>query len=193
MLAHFWLFLVSWSHLIKLFLSCKTGSKLFLKIFGGHKSFLWGHWTSGNVSSGFQSQSGQPYSSLAEAYVLHVPWDSPLVWHLPPLGGPHGSWAISSTYLQGIGGTWNWERSCHCSQYQIRQARCSTDSVIQAQLVLSFHLVGHVWKLMKNWLQEWAKSNVTFKTLAPTFTYHKSAKGSFHPFPQISWTPQINE
>ena len=28
--------------------------------------------TSGDVSSGFQSQSGQPYSSLAEAYVLHL-------------------------------------------------------------------------------------------------------------------------
>ena len=26
-------------------------------------------WTSGDVSSGFQSQNGQPYSSLAEAYV----------------------------------------------------------------------------------------------------------------------------
>ena len=30
-------------------------------------------WTCGDVSSGFQSQSGQPYSSLAEAYVLHIP------------------------------------------------------------------------------------------------------------------------
>ena len=39
-------------------------------------------WTSSDISSGFQSQSGQPYSHLAEAYVLHVPWDSPLVWHL---------------------------------------------------------------------------------------------------------------
>ena len=29
-------------------------------------------WTSGDVSSGFQSQSGQPYSCLVEAYVLHV-------------------------------------------------------------------------------------------------------------------------
>ena len=27
---------------------------------------------SGDVSSGFQSQSGQPYLRLAEAYVLHV-------------------------------------------------------------------------------------------------------------------------
>ena len=29
--------------------------------------------TSGDVSSGFQSQSGQPYSHLAEVYVLHIP------------------------------------------------------------------------------------------------------------------------
>ena len=34
-------------------------------------------------SSGFQGLSGQPYSHLAEAYVLHIPWDTPLVWHLP--------------------------------------------------------------------------------------------------------------
>ena len=38
--------------------------------------------TSGDVSSGFQSQSGQPYLSLTEVYMLHVPRDSPLVWHL---------------------------------------------------------------------------------------------------------------
>ena len=29
-------------------------------------------WSSGDVSSGFQSHSGQPYSRLAEAYVFHV-------------------------------------------------------------------------------------------------------------------------
>ena len=29
-------------------------------------------WTSGDVSSGFQSQSGQPYSHLAEAYVRRM-------------------------------------------------------------------------------------------------------------------------
>ena len=38
-------------------------------------------WTSG-VSSGFQSQNGQPYLHLAEAYVMYVPPDSPLVQHL---------------------------------------------------------------------------------------------------------------
>ena len=30
------------------------------------------YWTSGDVSSGFQSQSGQPYSHLAETYILHI-------------------------------------------------------------------------------------------------------------------------
>ena len=30
-------------------------------------------------TSGFQSQSGQPYSCLAELYVMYVPRDSPLV------------------------------------------------------------------------------------------------------------------
>ena len=35
--------------------------------------------TSGDVSSGFQSQSGQPYSNFVEAY---IPWDSPVVRHL---------------------------------------------------------------------------------------------------------------
>ena len=39
-------------------------------------------WTSGDVSSGFQSQSEQPYLHLVEAYMLHIPRDSPLVQHL---------------------------------------------------------------------------------------------------------------
>ena len=40
-------------------------------------------WTFGDISSGFQSQSGQPYSHLAEAYTIYVPCVSPLVRHLP--------------------------------------------------------------------------------------------------------------
>ena len=52
-----------------------------------HKSFFVGplillFWTSGDVSSGFQNQSGQPYLHLVEVYVLHVPEISPLVPHL---------------------------------------------------------------------------------------------------------------
>ena len=40
-------------------------------------------WTSGDVSSLFQSHNGQSYSHLVEAYVLQIPRDSPLVRHLP--------------------------------------------------------------------------------------------------------------
>ena len=36
----------------------------------------------GDVFSAFQTQSGQPYSHLAEAYVMYVPRDSHLVRHL---------------------------------------------------------------------------------------------------------------
>ena len=40
-------------------------------------------WISGDVSSGFQSQSGFCLiSNFAEEYVIYVPWDSPLVRHL---------------------------------------------------------------------------------------------------------------
>ena len=38
-----------------------------------------------------------------------------------PLGGQHGSQAISSTYLRGIGGNQNQELSCRRSQCEIRQ------------------------------------------------------------------------
>ena len=48
-----------------------------------------------------------PYSSLAEAYVLHYTFPEIHLWcdTCQPLGGQHGSRAVSSTYLQGIGGT----------------------------------------------------------------------------------------
>ena len=62
-------------------------------------------WTSGDISFGCQSQSGQPYSHLVEAYVLHIPWDSPLVQH------PLTSWSaepFSSMCLwTSFGGAWN--------------------------------------------------------------------------------------
>ena len=48
-----------------------------------------------------------PYSSLAEAYMLRYTFPEIHLWGDTcwPLGGQHGSWAVSSTYLQGIGGT----------------------------------------------------------------------------------------
>ena len=53
-------------------------------------------WISSDVSSGFQSQSGQPYSCLAEVYVLHIPWDLPLVQHLQTSWQP--AWQLSHLF-----------------------------------------------------------------------------------------------
>ena len=49
-----------------------------LKVFGGHTSFLGSlvplFWICGDVPSGFQSQTGLPYSHCGgECYVLHLP------------------------------------------------------------------------------------------------------------------------
>ena len=41
-----------------------------MSIFGATDTSVW---TSGNVSSGFKSQSGQPYLHLVEAYVIYIP------------------------------------------------------------------------------------------------------------------------
>ena len=64
-----------------------------------------------------------PYLSIVEAYVLHYTFPEIHLWcdTCWPLGGQHGSWAVSSTYLQGIGGSRNWELSCRHSQCEIRQ------------------------------------------------------------------------
>ena len=64
-----------------------------------------------------------PYLSLAEAYVLHYTFPEIHLWcdTCRPLGSQHGSWAICSTYLGGIGWTRNQELSCRHSQCEIRQ------------------------------------------------------------------------
>ena len=59
-------------------------------------------WTSGDVSSGFQSQSGQPYSCLAEVYVS-LRFTSGATAAVPFVANTVGE--PSSTYLRGIGGT----------------------------------------------------------------------------------------
>ena len=54
-----------------------------------------------------------PYSSLVEAYMLHYMFPEIHLWcdTCRPLGSQHGSQAVSSTYLWGIGGTRNRELS----------------------------------------------------------------------------------
>ena len=44
-----------------------------LKVFGGHMSFFWAlSWISGDVSSGFQSQSGFCLIRIAEVNVMYI-------------------------------------------------------------------------------------------------------------------------
>ena len=92
----------------------------FKKNFGGHKSFSCGAtWTSGDVSSGFQSQSGQPYLHLAEVYVIYVLRDSPLVWHLltswlPASHFPHMHVSAEVGYRPGL--------KCETSHSEVRRA-----------------------------------------------------------------------
>ena len=51
-------------------------------------------WTTGDISCWFQSQNGQHYLHLMEAYMLHILWDLPLVWHLLTSWWPACSWAV---------------------------------------------------------------------------------------------------
>ena len=98
----------------------------FLKNFWRTRVFFMGplmplFWISGDVSSGFQSQHWQLYLHLAEVYVLHVPWDSPLVQHLPTSQWPAWQLSQSSPHtckqaLVGLG----WETYCSTG-------KCSTD------------------------------------------------------------------
>ena len=88
-----------------------------LQIFGRHESFLWGHWYPYFgllVTSplGFKARVGSALFELSRGMhvTLQIPSDSHLVRHtLTSRCGQHGGWAVSSTYLQGIGGTRNRE------------------------------------------------------------------------------------
>ena len=114
--------------------------QFFLKNFGGHESFLWGHWYPildfwWCLLWVSKQEWVLHYLSLVEVYMLCYTFPEIRLWcdTCWPVGGQHGSQAISSTYLQGIGGTWNQELSCRRSQCEIRQARCSTDWAIPSR------------------------------------------------------------
>ena len=62
----------------------------FKNFFGGHESFLWGHWYPyfGLLVTSPLGFKARVHSALFElsrgvCVMLHIPWDSPLVWHLP--------------------------------------------------------------------------------------------------------------
>ena len=72
-------------------------------MFGGHMLFLWGHWypcfallVMSPLS--FKARVGNLICTWHLAYVLHVSWDAPLVWHLPISWQP--AWLASSSLPQ---------------------------------------------------------------------------------------------
>ena len=75
-----------------------------------------------------QSQSGQPYLHLVETYVLHVPWDSTLVWHLLTSWQP--IWQLSRSL----------PHTCELALVRFETGtygaadKCSTDWAMPAQL-----------------------------------------------------------
>ena len=117
----------------------RTTFFFFPKKFGGHESFLWGHWypcfwTSDDVSSGFQSQSGQPYLHLVEAYILHILWDSPLVWHLLTSWQP--AWQLS----QSLPYTWNQALVGIKQETYHSTGECSIDLAMPGSLPMNIFL-----------------------------------------------------
>ena len=66
-------------------------------------------WTSVDVSYGFPSRNGQPYSYLVEVYMLFTSGVTPADLLMASMAE-----SVSSTYLRaGIGGTRNWDLSHH--------------------------------------------------------------------------------
>ena len=83
----------------------------------------------------FQSQIGQLHLHLAEAYMIHVPWDSPLVQHLPT------SWqwshSLSHTCEQALVGL---ETGIYCAA----TSKCKTRQTLY-QLSWAILTVKIVW------------------------------------------------
>ena len=129
---------------------------------------MWGHWYPyfGLLATS-KPQWVLSYSSLAEAYMLRYMFPEIHFWcnTCRPLGGQHDSWAISSTYLQGIGGTQNRELSCRHSQCEIRQARRSTDWGISGRLILDKPTLG----ICKMWVYDFTSSLLCILKLARQF------------------------
>ena len=97
-------------------------------------------WTSGDISSGFQSQGGQPYLHLAKAYVLHVPWDSPLVWHLLDLlvTSMVAEPSLPRTCEELVGLK---TRSCHAAAHSVRSGRPDALPTELSKETLTFNLL----------------------------------------------------
>ena len=75
-------------------------------------------WTSGDVSSGFPNQSGQPYSHLPEKYAIYIPETHLWCYTCQSLGSQNGSQAFQQRQDAGF----NQETSCIACRRAYHQA-----------------------------------------------------------------------
>ena len=118
-------------------------SSFFKKIFGGHKSLLWGHWYPYFgllVTSplGFKARVGSALFELSGGIrvTLHIPWDSPLVRHLPTSWRP--AWQLSCLFHIPARHWWDSKLGAIMSPLMVWDQADTTDWAIPARL--------HVWK-----------------------------------------------
>ena len=93
----------------------------FFKVFGGHMSFFWGHWYpcfGFLVMSplGFKARVGSAlFTIFAEANVMYIPQDSPLVLHLPTSWWPARSQSLPHMHVQRCNRTNRRRTRYHCA------------------------------------------------------------------------------
>ena len=134
-----------------------TVKSVFFKItFGGHKSFLLGHWYPCFgllVTSplGFKARVGSLIHALADVYVLHIPWYSPMVLHLLTFCGPawQPSHSLPHTCEQTMAGL---ETGIYCVT---AEGRCSTDWAMSAQFCQSNLTENFLSCIHTNWALLW--------------------------------------
>ena len=103
----------------------------FFKVFGGHMSFFWGHWYpcfGFLVMSplGFKARvSSALFAIFAEANVMYIPQDSPLVLHLPTSWWPACSRSLPHMHVQ----RWDLAQIRTCNRMNRRRTRyhCASD------------------------------------------------------------------
>ena len=146
--------------------------------------------------SGFQSQSGQPYSHFANVYVLHAPRDSPLVSRVTPadlLAASMVAKLISSIYLwAGIGGAAD-EHSTDWADSALVVIGFLDNRQIHKLHEKNVPLPGHLmhWSLNRLWIDDDVDLNSSYKVLnlnqmilltttsGQYFTSLKSVEGHF--------------
>ena len=122
--------------------------------FGGNKSSLWGHWYPCFwllvTSLGFKARVGSLIWALHRQTCYRFPEIHLWCDTCRPHGSQHGSRAVSSTYLWGIGGTRNRELSCVLS---VRSGRRSTDWSIPFIL----NPQNLPWQLYQKYMKDYAE------------------------------------